>query len=166
MRGVTRPDSTANVHVIQDTSVLTEEEKVHDRSINTTTTAKPVQSARAAKRAKLAAPEEGTLAKESVVKLDTTLCKLVHAARTMEEQLICAAVNAPFIAPLLVSQFTAVKCGVDAERAAIQMYKENNREDYTPKICSDAIALLASARQSFKVLTRMLSAVKPATKGV
>ena len=95
----------------------TEQEKVLDRSINTSTTAKPVQSARAAKRAKVAAPEEGTLAKKSVAKLDTTLCQLADAARTMEEQLICAAVNAELISPTLVSQLTAVKCGVEAERA-------------------------------------------------
>ena len=83
----------------------------------------------------------------------------------MEEQLICAAVNAELISPTLVSQLTAVKCGVEAERAAIQAYKEINREDYTPKICSDAIARQAAARQSFKVLTRLLSAVKPVTTG-
>ena len=73
MRGVTRPESTGNVQGIQDTSVRTEEEKVHDRSINTSTTAKPVQSARAAKRAKFAGHAEGTLAKKSVAKLDRTL---------------------------------------------------------------------------------------------
>ena len=121
MRGVTRPESTANAHVIQDTAVLTEEEKVHDRRINTITTAKPVQSTRAAKRAKVAAPEEGTLAKKSVAKLDTTLCQLADAARTMEKQLIHAAANAQLISPILISQLTAVKCGIDAELVAIQI---------------------------------------------
>ena len=81
----------------------------------------------------------------------------------MEEQLLCAGVNAELISPTLVSQLTAVKYGVEAERASIQVYKEINREEDTPKICSDALARLASARQSFKVLTRLLSALKPAT---
>ena len=115
--------------------------------MSTSTTAKPVQSARAAKRAKVAAHAEGTLAKQSVAKLDRTLGQLADAARTMEEQLLCAGVNAELISPTLVSQLTAVKYGVEAERASIQVYKEINREDYTPKICSAAIARLAAARQ-------------------
>ena len=141
----------------------TEQEKVLDRSINTSTTAKPVQSARAAKRAKVAAHAEGTLAKKSVAKLDRTLWQLADAARTMEEQLICADVNAELISPTLVSQLTAIKCGVEVERASIQVYKEINREEDTPKICSDALERLARARQSLKVLRKLLSALKPAT---
>ena len=141
----------------------TEQEKVLDRSINTSTTAKPVQSARAAKRANVAAHAEGTLAKQSVAKLDKTLEQLADEARTMEEQLICAGVNAELISPTLVSQLTAVKYGVEAERAAIQVYKEINREEDTPKICSDALDRLVRARQSFKVLRKLLSALKPVT---
>ena len=140
----------------------TEQEKVLARSMSTSTTAKPVQSARAAKRAKVV-PHEGTLAKQSVAKLDKTLEQLADEARTMEEQLICAGVNAELISPTLVSQLTAVKYGVEAERAAIQVYKEINREEDTPKICSDALDRLVRARQSFKVLRKLLSALKPVT---
>ena len=70
--------------------------------MSTSTTAKPVQSARPAKRAKLV-PHDGTLAKQSVAKLDKTLEQLADEARTMEEQLICAGVNAELISPTLVS---------------------------------------------------------------
>ena len=101
-----------------------------------------------------------------MAKLNRTLWQLADAARTMEEQLIFAAVNAQLISPTLVSQLTAVKCGVEAERAAIQVYQEINREDYTPKICSDAIAQSASARKNYEVSTKMLSAVKLKTKTV
>ena len=69
--------------------------------MSTSTTAKPVQSARPAKRAKLV-PHEGTLAKQSVAKLDKTLEQLADAERTMEEPLHCAGVNAELISPTLV----------------------------------------------------------------
>ena len=94
-------------------------------------------------------------------KLDATLWKMADAARTMEEQLICAAVNAELISPTLVSQLTCVKYGVEAERAAIQVSKEINCEEDTPKICSDSLDRLARARHSFKVLRKLLSALKP-----
>ena len=131
----------------------------HDRDliIKTITTATPVQSARAGKRAKVAAHEEGALAKQNVAKLDTTLCQLAEAAGTMEKQLIHAAANAQLISPILISQLTAVKCGMDAELAAIQMYKENNREDDTVNVVKAVKTKLNEARNQFKVMEKLLN---------
>ena len=140
--------------VHQDTAVT-----VHDRDLitKTITTATPVQSAKAGKRAKMITHDKGTLTKQNVTKLDTTVCQLAEAAGTMEKQLIHAAANAQLISPLLISQLTAVKCGMDAELAAIQMYKENNREDDTVNVVKAAKTKLNEARNQFKVMEKMLN---------
>ena len=53
-----------------------------------------------------------------------------------------------------------MKTGVQAELAAIELYKENNREDDTAQLCQNGLAQLAEARQNFKVLERMLKPSK------
>ena len=52
----------------------------------------------------------------------------------MEEQLISAAINNTIISPTLVTKLTSVESGVEAELAAIALYKENNREEDTPTL--------------------------------
>ena len=101
--------------------------------------------------------DKGTLTKHNVAKLDCVLCQLAEAAGTMEKQLIDAAANAQLISPILISQLTAVKCGMDAELAAIQMYKENNREDDTVNVVKAAKTKLNEARNQFKAMEKMLS---------
>ena len=146
---------------IQDEHSDNEEERVHARSLSTTVTAKPV-SARAAKRVKCAKVEQvhdGGLGKANLVKLNGTIKKMRDESRTMEEHLISAARHSTTISPTLVTQLASVKSGLEAELAAIQLYKENNREEDTAELCKTGLAQLAAARNNFKVLEKMLSAV-------
>ena len=53
-----------------------------------------------------------------------------------------------------------MKSGVQAELAAIELYKENNREEDAAQLCKTGLAQLAAARQNFKVLEKMLKALK------
>ena len=147
---------------IQDEHSDNEEELVHARSVSATETVKPV-NARAAKRVKCAKVEQvhdGGLGKANLVKLNGTIKKMRDESRTMEEHLISAARHSATISPTLVTQLASVKSGVEAELAAIELYKENNREDNTAQLCQNGLAQLAEARQSFKVLERMLKALK------
>ena len=50
--------------------------------------------------------------------------------------------NSNIISPALVQRLAAVKCEIDAEAAALVLYKENNREEDTLNVCKDAIAKL------------------------
>ena len=135
---------------------------MHARSVSTDVTAKPV-SARAAKRVKCAKVEnvhDVGLGKANLVKLNGTIKKMRDESRTMEEHLISAARHSTTISPTLVTQLASVKSGLEAELAAIQLYKENNREEDTAELCKNALAQLAAARNNFKVLEKILSAVK------
>ena len=80
-------------------------------------------------------------------------------SRTMEEQLISAHRHSTTISPTLVAQLTSVKSGVLAELAAIQLYKENNREEDTVKVVKYAMAKLNEARNQFKLIEKMLKAM-------
>jgi hypothetical protein len=147
---------------IQDEHSDNEQERVHARSVSTDVTAKPV-SARAAKRVKCAKVEQvhdGGLGKANLVKLNGTIKKMRDESRTMEELLIYAARHSTTISPKLVTQLASVKSGLEAELAAMQLYKENNREEDTAEHCKNALAQLAAARNNFKVLEKILSAVK------
>ena len=150
-----RPDG------IQDDHSDNEEEHVHARSVSATETVKPV-NARSAKRvqcAKVEPVEYGSLVKANLVKLGATIKKMREESRTMEEHLICAAVNTTIISPTLVTKLASVKSGVQAELAAIELYKESNREEDTAQLCKNGLAKLAAARQNFKVLEKMLKAL-------
>ena len=147
---------------IQDEHSDNEQERVHARSVSTDVTAKPV-SARAAKRVKCAKVEkvhDGGLGKANLMKLNGTIKKMRDESRTMEEHLISAARHSTTISPTLVTQLASVKSGLEAELAAMQLYKENNREEDTAEHCKNALAQLAAARNNFKVLEKILSAVK------
>ena len=112
------------------------------------------------KRAKVEQVHDGGLGKANLVKLNGTIKKMRDESRTMEEHLISAARHSTTISPTLVTQLASVKSGLEAELAAMQLYKENNREEGTAEHCKNALAQLAAARNNFKVLEKILSAVK------
>ena len=147
---------------IQDDHSENEEERMHSRSVSATATVKAVK-APSAKRVKCANVEQGdygALGKANLVKLNATIKRMGDESRTMEEQLISATVHSKSIYPTVLKQLASVKAGVQAELAAIELYKENNREDNTAQLCQNGLAQLAEARQMFKVLERMLKALK------
>ena len=96
----------------------------------------------------------------NLVKLSATIKRMGDESRTMEEQLISATVHSKSISPTLLKQLASVKSGVQDELAAIELYKESNREDDTAQLCQNGLAQLAGARPNFKVLERMLKALK------
>ena len=136
-------------------------ETVVDRSMTETENLKAVKHGKAADemRPKDVVNDDGTLSKLSLGKLDKTLSTFADAARDMEAQLMTATSNANIISPMLVHRLAAVKCEVEAESAALILYKESNREDDTLKVCQNAIAKLNAARPQFKVIGKMLKAM-------
>ena len=147
---------------MQDDHSENEEERMHSRSVSATTTVKAVK-APSAKRVKCANVEQGdygALGKANLVKLNATIKRMGDESRTMEEQLTSATVHWQSLSPRMLKELASVKTGVQAELAAIELYKESNREDDTAQLCQNGLAQLAEARQSFKVLERMLKALK------
>ena len=61
----------------------------------------------------------------------------------------------------MVQRFAAVKCEVDAQSVAPELYKENNREEDTVNVVKAAMAKLNQARNQFKVMKKMLKAMQP-----
>ena len=111
-------------------------------------------------RTKHVVNDEGTLSKLSLAKLNKVLSTFADASRDMEAQLMTATSNANIISPALVQRLAAFKCQVEAESAALALYKENNREEDTTQLCKNGLTQLAAARQNFEVLAKMLRAVK------
>ena len=118
-------------HGSQDYVVEDELETVHDRSMTATENLKAVKHGKHAEGmpTKHAVKDDGTLSNLSLGKLSKSLSTFADAARDMEAQLMTATTNSHMISPALVQRFAAVKCELDAESAALQLYKENNRED-------------------------------------
>ena len=147
---------------IQDDHSENEEERMHARSVYGTATVKAVKSP-TAKRVKCANVHQGdygALGKANLVKLNATIKRMGDESRTMEELLTSATVHWQSLSPRMLKELTSVKTGVQAELAAIELYKESNREDDTAQLCQNGLAQLAEARQSLKVLERMLKALK------
>ena len=131
---------------------------MHERSMtqeNNVRPEKPRNPPKPPKPAKTAAEADGTLDKKSVARLELTLKHMAGALGTMEKQLLCAA-NSTCIAPQLVAKLTALKSQVEAEQAAIELYKENNQESGTYMICDQAKTMLDSALKQFHVLKKMV----------
>ena len=63
----------------------------------------------------------------------------------MEASLLTATTSSDVISPALVQRLSAVKCGMDAESAALELYKENNREEDTVNVVKAAMAKLNQA---------------------
>ena len=105
--------------------------------------------------------DDGTLSKLSLGKLDKSLSAFADAAREMEAQLLTATCNANVISPTLVQRLAAVKCKVEAESAALALYKENNQEEDTANIIKVAMEKLNEARPQFKLIRKMIKVTEP-----
>ena len=147
---------------IQDDHSENEEERMHARSVYGTATVKAVKAppAKRVKCANVHQGDDGALGKANLVKLNATIKRMGDESRTMEELLTSATVHWQSLSPRMLKELTSVTTGVQAELAAIELYKESNREDDTAQLCQNGLAQLAEARQSFKVLERMLKALK------
>ena len=104
--------------------------------------------------------DDGTLSKLSLGKLDKSLSAFADAARDMETQLLTATCNANVISPTLFQRLAVVKCKVEAESAALALYKENNQEDDTANIIKVAMEKLNEARPQFKLIRKMIKAME------
>ena len=105
--------------------------------------------------------DEGTLSKLNLAKLTKILSTFADAARDMETQLITATSNSDIISPALVQQLSAVKCEMDAEAAALQLFKENNLEEDTVNVVKAAMTKLNAARNQFKLIRKMIKVTEP-----
>ena len=103
---------------------------------------------------------DGKLSKLSLAKLEKSLSTFAEAAREMEAQLLTATCNANVISPTLVQRLAVVKCQVEAESAALALYKENNQEEDTANIIKVAMEKLNEARPQFKLIRKMLKAME------
>ena len=102
---------------------------------------------------------DGTLSKLSLAKLEKSLSTFAEAAREMEAQLLIATCNANIISPTMVQRLAVVKCEVEAEAAALQLFKENNLEEDTVNVVKAAMTKLNAARNQFKLMEKMLKAM-------
>ena len=148
-------------HELQDYVAQDEHATVHDRSMTTTESLKAVKLGNNAEGnpTKNSVKDDGTLSNLSVGKLNKTLSTFADAAREMESQLINATSNSDIISPVLVQRLAAVKCEMEAEAAALVLYKENNLEDDTLLVLRTSLGKLTEARNQFKVITKMLKAM-------
>ena len=148
-------------HELQDYVAQDEHATVHDRSMTTTESLKAVKLGNNAEGnpTKHSVKDDGTLSNISVAKLNKTLSTFADAAREMESQLINATSNSDIISPVLVQRLAAVKCEMEAEAAALVLYKENNLEDDTLLVLRTSLGKLTEARNQFKVITKMLKAM-------
>ena len=104
---------------------------------------------------------DGTLSKLSLAKLEKSLSTFAEAAREMEAQLLIATCNANIISPTLVQRLAVVKCEVEAEAAALQLFKENNLEEDTVNVVKAAMTKLNAARNQFKLIRKMIKVTEP-----
>ena len=124
---------------------------------------KPVKRAKHAEGmpTKHAVKDDGTLSNFNLGKLNKSLSTFAEAAREMEIQLITATTNSNIISPALVQRLAAVKCEIDAEAAALALYKESNREEDTVQVVQRSMGKLNDAKNQFKVIAKMLKAMPP-----
>ena len=149
------------LHGPQDDVVANEVQKVHERSMTATETVKAVKHANlAVKEDGVVCKLDGTLSNLNLGKLTKSLSTFAEAAREMEIQLITATTNSNIISPALVQRLAAVKCEIDAEAAALVLYKESNREEDTVQVVKRSMAKLNDAKNQFKVIAKMLKAME------
>ena len=103
---------------------------------------------------------DGKLSKLSLAKLEKSLSAFADAGREMEAQLLTATCNANVISPTLVQRLAVVKCKVEAESAALALYKENNQEEDTANIIKVAMEKLNEARPQFKLIRKMINVME------
>ena len=129
---------------------------VHDRSMTAT------ENLKAAKLPKVVhVKSDGALSKLNLAKLNTALSAFTESTQKMEASLLTATTSSDVISPALVQRLSAVKCGMDAESAALELYKENNREEDTVNVVKAAMDKLNQARNQFKIMKNMLKAMQP-----
>ena len=129
---------------------------VHDRSMTAT------ENLKAAKLPKAVhVKSDGALSKLNLAKLNTALSAFAESTQKMEASLLTATTSSDIISPALVQRLSAVKCEMDAESAALGLFKENNREEDTVNVVKAAMAKLNEARNQFKVMKKMLKAMQP-----
>ena len=104
---------------------------------------------------------DGKLSKLSLAKLEKSLSTFAEAAREMEAQLLIATCNANIISPTMVQRLAVVKCEVEAEAAALQLFKENNLEEDTVNVVKAAMTKLNAARNQFKLIRKMIKVMEP-----
>ena len=138
-------------HVMQDECAM-----VHDRSMTATENLKAAKAPKA-----VAVKSDGTLSKLNLAKLNTALSAFADSGREMEASLLTATTSSDVISPALVQRLSAVKCGMDTESAALELYKENNREEDTVNVVKAAMDKLNQARKQFKIMKKMLKAMQP-----
>ena len=101
---------------------------------------------------------DGTLSQVSVAELDSTLAMMANEASKMWAQL------APFersegssrVNASLMGKLTAVIFDLEGDADSIKMYKENNKEILTWRICANGKRQLWMARTQFEILYRRL----------
>ena len=129
---------------------------VHDRSMTAT------ENLKAAKLPKVVhVKSDGALSKLNLAKLNNALSAFAESTQKMEASLLTATTSSDIISPALVQRLSAVKCEMDAEAAALTLFKENNREEDTVNVVKAAMAKLNQARNQFKVIKNMLKAMQP-----
>ena len=145
---------------IQDEAAEHKEEKSHVRSMTDeciSKAAKPKASATTRANKKADPVEEGTLSRQSLAKLDATVNRINTAFNTMQTQLECAA-KSTCIAPMLISNLSAVASGLYAETSSLALYRSNNKEVDTGTVIEQAKEKLDSAVKEFNVLKKLLKA--------
>ena len=129
---------------------------VHDRSMTAT------ENLKAAKLPKAVhVKSDGALSKLNLGKLNTALSAFAESTQKMEASLLTATTSSDIISPALVQRLSAVKCEMDAEAAALQLFKENNLEEDTVNVVKAAMTKLNEARPKFKLIRKMMKAMEP-----
>ena len=129
---------------------------VHDRSMTAT------ENLKAAKLPKpVHVKSDGALSKLNLAKLNTALSAFAESTQKMEASLLTATTSSDIISPALVQQLSAVKCEMDAEAAALQLFKENNLEEDTVNVVKAAMTKLNAARNQFKLIRKMIKVTEP-----
>ena len=108
---------------------------------------------------KCKAEPDGTLRKGSVAELDNTLAIMANEASMMWEQLFhveCSRVSIRRANATLIDKLTAMKFILEADADKINVYKENNKEIGTLRICAEGKHRLFMARKHFAALYRKL----------
>ena len=101
----------------------------------------------------------GTLGKGSVAELDKTLAIMANEVSMMWEQLLdvaCSPVGIMRVNASLIDKVTAVKFILEADADRIKVYKENNKEICTWRICAEGKHQLFMGRKHFAALYRKL----------
>ena len=60
----------------------------------------------------------------------------------------------------MVQRLAVVKCEVEAEAAALQLFKENNLEEDTVNVVKAAMTKLNAARNQFKLIRKMIKVME------